>query len=35
MLFKSHSQDQLASAVGALVLVGLSFGAVLYPLLVG
>lgn len=32
MLFKTHTQDQLACAFGALVLAGLSFGAALFPL---
>lgn len=34
MLFKSHNQDQLACAFGALVFAGLSFGAVLFPLII-
>jgi hypothetical protein len=34
MLFKSHNQDQLACALGALVFAGLSFGSVLFPLIV-
>jgi hypothetical protein len=34
MLFKSHNQDQLACAFGALVFAALSFGAVLFPLII-
>jgi len=34
MLFKSLNQDQMACAIGALVFSGLSFGAVLLPLIV-
>ena len=34
MLFKSHNQDLMACAFGALVFSGLSFGAALFPLIV-
>lgn len=33
MLFKDKSHDQMACAFGALVLSGLSIGAVLFPLI--
>ena len=35
MFSKSHNQDQLACAFGALVFSGLSFGAALFPLIIG
>ncbi len=35
MFLKSHNQDHLAAAFGALVFAGLSFGAALFPLIVG
>jgi hypothetical protein len=34
MFSKSHKQDHLACALGALVFSGLSFGAVIFPLIV-
>jgi hypothetical protein len=34
MLFKSHNQDQLACAFGALVFSGLAFGAALFPIII-
>lgn len=33
MLSKSHHQGQMACALGALVLAGLSLGAALFPLI--
>lgn len=34
MFSKSHKQDHLACAFGALVFSGLSFGAALFPLII-
>lgn len=33
MFLKSHTQDHMACAIGALVFAGLSFGAALFPLI--